>query len=113
MGLTYTSLQSKTLKAISSTSRYGLELGLKIRTHGTSSSRLLMLNLITYAMLANAKSQDSLVIYDSNAFMQNQVFLATIQMHNPCLLYWVSPVEYTRVLTLCDLKFCWYRSPCA
>ena len=34
-------------------------------------------------------------------------------MHNPYLLYWVSPVEYNRVLTLCDLKFCRYCSPCA
>ena len=45
--------------------------------------------------------------------MQSYAFLATTQMHNPCLLYWVSPAEYTRVLTLCDLKFCRYRSPCA
>ena len=45
--------------------------------------------------------------------MQRYTFLATTQMHNPCLLYWVSPAEYTRVLTLCDLKFCRYHSPCA
>jgi len=31
-------------------------------------------------------------------------------MHNPCLLYWVSPVEYIRVLTLRDPKFCRYHS---
>ena len=37
--------------------------------------------------------------------MQSYAFLATTQMHNPCLLYWVSPMEYNRVLTLCDLKF--------
>ena len=52
----YPSAEYKTLKAISSTSRYGLELGLEIRTHGRSSSRLLMLNLITYAMLNSATS---------------------------------------------------------
>ena len=45
--------------------------------------------------------------------MQSYAFLATTQMHNPCLLYWVSHAEYTRVLTLCDLKFCRYHSPCA
>jgi hypothetical protein len=45
--------------------------------------------------------------------MQNYAFLATTQMHNPCLLYWISPAEYIRVLTLCDLKFCRYCSPCA
>jgi hypothetical protein len=32
------------------------------------------------------------------------------KLHNPCLLYWVRPVEDIRVLTLLDLKFCWYRS---
>ena len=36
--------------------------------------------------------------------------LLLAQLHNPCLLYWVSPVEYIRVLTLLDLKFCRYRS---
>ena len=45
--------------------------------------------------------------------MQSYTFHAATQMHNPCLLYWVSPAEYTRVLTLCDLKFCRYRSSCA
>ena len=45
--------------------------------------------------------------------MQKYAFLATTQMHNSSLLYRVSPTEYTRVLTLCDLKFCRYRSPCA
>ena len=45
--------------------------------------------------------------------MQRYTFLATTQMHNPYLLYWVSPVEYNRVLTLCDLKFCKYHSSCA
>ena len=45
--------------------------------------------------------------------MQSYAFLVTTQLHNPCLLYWVSPTEYTRVLTLCDLKFCMYHSPCA
>ena len=43
--------------------------------------------------------------------MQSYTFLATTQIHNPCLLYWVSHTEYTRVLTPCDLKFCRYRSP--
>jgi len=56
----YPSIEYKTLKAISSTSRYRLELGLKIRTHGRSSSRLLMLNLITYAMLNNCYVKDHL-----------------------------------------------------
>ena len=32
------------------------------------------------------------------------------QLHNPCLLYWVSPAEYIRVLTMLDLKFYRYRS---
>ena len=49
----YPSAEYKTLKAISSTSRYGLETGLEFRTRGRLSSRLLMLNLITYAMLNN------------------------------------------------------------
>ena len=39
--------------------------------------------------------------------------VAITQMHNSCLLYWVSPKEYNRVFTLCDLKFCRYHSPCA
>ena len=52
----YPSAEYKRLKAISSTSRYGLVLGLEIRTHGRSSSFLLMLNLITYAMLNSATS---------------------------------------------------------
>ena len=45
--------------------------------------------------------------------MQSYAFLVTTQLHNPCLLYWVSHAEYTRVLTLCDFKFCRYHSPCA
>ena len=43
--------------------------------------------------------------------MQSYTFLSTTQTRNPCLLYWVSPTEYTRVLNLCDLMFCRYRSP--
>ena len=52
----YPCAEYKRLEAISSTSRYGLVLGLEIRTCGRSSSRLLMLNLITYAMLNSATS---------------------------------------------------------
>ena len=56
----YPSIEYKTLKAISSTSRYRLELGLEIKTRGRLSSRLLMLNLITYAMLNNCYIIDRL-----------------------------------------------------
>ena len=56
----YPSVEYTTLKAISSTSRYGLELGLEIRTCGRSSYRLLVLNLITYAMLNNCYVIDHL-----------------------------------------------------
>ena len=52
----YPSIEYKRLKEISSTSRYGLVLGLKIRTHGRLSSFLLMLNLITYDILNSATS---------------------------------------------------------
>jgi hypothetical protein len=56
----YPSAEYKKLKEISSTSRYGLELGLEIRTRGRASSYLLMLNLITYAMLNNCYVIDHL-----------------------------------------------------
>jgi hypothetical protein len=36
--------------------------------------------------------------------------LLLAQLHNPCLIYWVSPVEYIQVLTLLDLNFCRYHS---
>ena len=52
----YPSAEYKRLNAINSTSRYELVLGLEIRTRGRSSSLLLMLNLITYAMLNSATS---------------------------------------------------------
>jgi hypothetical protein len=66
--------------------------------------------LITYAMLCYCYIIDHLYFWYKCFYANDTHSLLLPKLHNPCLLYWVRPVEYIRVLTLLDLKFCRYRS---
>ena len=64
------------------------------------------LHLITHATLCYYYAIDHLYFLVYLLLCKCSHSLLLSQLHNPCLLYWLSPAEYIQAITLYDLKFC-------
>ena len=85
-------------------------MGLEFRTHGRSSSNRLnaYTDYLCYACYCYIIGH---LYFWYKCFYANDTHsLLLSKLHNHCLLYWIRPAEYIRVLTLLDLRFCRYHS---